>query len=476
MLSRRASDVLKRRKPFFVFAILPIQANYANYAIASCELLTKQIELDQCERSHAAGFPISKGTYMSAPVVSRVVLMSFAALATTSYAAAAITCDAFNGAVLVKDKAGVWTTIAAGGKIEPGNLIVALPKATFTSENGAIEMQLLADVAKRGPYPVLESAVMLNKSPQADLDVYFDRGIVVFVNKKKAGSATVALRFREQVWNLVLKNPGTRVGLEIYSRHMPGMPKINDGKVEAPVTYLVMLAADGEVFLDTSHADFTLHAPPGPARLRWDSVSAVPTVDRLEQLPEGITRAPTKEETQLLHEICACAGKLKDRAAGPVLDQFLASESKVDRLVGVTGMGAIDDLPRLANALTNPKHADVRRQAIVVLRHWMGRGPGQVELLYKSLKESSKLSDVQARTILQLLFGFSTQDRFEPATFDLLTAFLEHPQIAVRELAHWHLIRLMPEGNNIAFDAGAAEKPRQQAVQAWRELIFKHHK
>ena len=46
-------------------------------------------------------------------------------------------------------------------------------------------------------------------------------------------------------------------------------------------------------------------------------------------------------------------------------------------------------LPRLFAALKSP-HADVRNQAVLVLRHWAGRGPGQTAKLYDTLTRDAK--------------------------------------------------------------------------------------
>jgi hypothetical protein len=41
----------------------------------------------------------------------------------------------------------------------------------------------------------------------------------------------------------------------------------------------------------------------------------------------------------------------------------------------------------------------------------------------------------------------------------------------VRELAHWHLVRLAPIGRDIVFDASASAAVRDKAAKAWKKLI-----
>jgi hypothetical protein len=41
----------------------------------------------------------------------------------------------------------------------------------------------------------------------------------------------------------------------------------------------------------------------------------------------------------------------------------------------------------------------------------------------------------------------------------------------MRELARWHLVRLVHGGNKIAYDAAAPEPQRVQAIAEWRRLV-----
>ena len=50
-------------------------------------------------------------------------------------------------------------------------------------------------------------------------------------------------------------------------------------------------------------------------------------------------------------------------------------------------------------------------------------------------------------------------------------ARIQHDRPAVRNLAHWHLVRLAPLETPIPYDAAAPEAERKAAVQRWREMI-----
>ncbi len=379
------------------------------------------------------------------------------------------TCNKISGALLKKE-GKEWLAVEEKATIQDGTLLVAIPKSEIVSKNGAVELLMLADIGNRGPYPVLESGVILKEAKEADLDVTFDRGLIAFTNLKEKGSAKITFRVRDKLWTLELLEPGTKVATELYSRHPPGLPTVIDGKIEDPYTSLALLVVEGRVRLDTAEKGFHLSAPPGPAILLWDNVTDSFSVETLAKLPEGIGEM-TKDEEKLFESICTCACTLNTKKVGPVLDSYLKSDHEIKRLLAVVCCGAVDDLSRLAEALSNPKYPGVRRKAVLVLRHWMGREPGQVGKLYDFLIKQRGLSEVQAKSALQLIFGFSYQDRKRSETFDLLIHYLKHSKLPVRELAYWHLIRLAPEGRDIPYDAAAPQAQLERAYQQWRALI-----
>jgi hypothetical protein len=380
-------------------------------------------------------------------------------------------CETVDGALLAYAGSKGWQPVKAGDALRAGTFLVALPKAEVVSPNGGVKLTMLADVGQRGPLPVLESAILLNKlsDSTADLDLTFDRGLITLTNIKKKGHATVRVRFGGESWELLLRDPGTHVGLELYGRHPPGPVQMVKGKVEPPASELYLLVLKGHVFLDTGTKAFALTAPPGPALVRWDSIDKQPDIRRLEKLSDFI-RPLEDKDSKKFKEICTTARRLAGKNLGKALDELLQSKDRGTRLLGVTAAGGVDDLPHVLAAFANPRYSDLRDHTILVLRNWMGRGPGQVEKLQAALLKA-KYSPVQTRTILRLLFGFTSEERGDPGTYEMLIGFLKHSQLPVRELARWHLFRLVPEGRSIPYDAAAPAAERQRAFKAWRALV-----
>jgi hypothetical protein len=123
----------------------------------------------------------------------------------------------------------------------------------------------------------------------------------------------------------------------------------------------------------------------------------------------------------------------------------------------------------LVGALAD-KRGDVRDQAVLVLRNWLGRRPGQADKLFAELTRDG-YSRIQAGTVLFLLFGPDEKQLAQPAAYDILIAMLGSEKTAVRELAHWHLVRQVPAGKSIAYDPAGPAEARQEAQASWRRLI-----
>lgn len=147
------------------------------------------------------------------------------------------------------------------------------------------------------------------------------------------------------------------------------------------------------------------------------------------------------------------------------------SEDETARHTAVVLLGALDDLPTLAIAMATAKHADVVTDGIVVLRHWIGRGPGQDMRLYQTLLDKAKFKPSEADVALQLLHSFSNADLKKPETYETLINFLESERPFIRALAHWHLVRLVHDGNAINFKPLGPKAERDSAVEEWRHLV-----
>jgi hypothetical protein len=370
-----------------------------------------------------------------------------------------------------------WRVVKPHESIQVDDLLVAFPGGPLDSKNGAVRLTLLSDLARVSHYPVLESAVILHENPDVDLDFTLVRGRVDLTNRRKEGPAHVRVRFRQETWELTLDEPKTRVALELYGRWPQGVPfsKADGKNADEPTADLVLMVLQGEATLKVNGSRYAMRPPPGPASFHWDSVVGSDRVPQhLDELPgwarpAAVMLPRAKDVTAVLKVL---EKRLTDNSSiQQILAESVDSDNADARRIAVYGLAALDDLGRLADALTDEKHDDVRNAAVPALRAWIGRGPGQDMKLYETLVKEKKYSPNQAEMVLQLLHSFGERDLARAATYETLIEYLLHDKPAIRELASWHLYRLAPAGKDIAYNPVAPEAQRQRAYEQWKTLV-----
>jgi hypothetical protein len=356
-----------------------------------------------------------------------------------------------------------------------GDLLVGMPGATLDSADGAVRVRFRSNFDDLSPYPSRETAVKLQPAAHGDLGLLFDRGRLELINRKESGAAQVHIQVRNDTWDLTLAEPGTRIALELYSRWPRGVrfAKEPDPK-HVPTASLIFLVLQGQVSLEHGGFAHTMKAPPGPAMIEWDSVTGQDAApQRLDKLPAwAVTQAKDSPQAAMRKEILERFRQtVADKGLDATLDQFLNSDKPVDRILAIYVLTALDDLGRLAPALREAKNPEIWEHGILALRAWIGRGPGQDQLLYNALIDVGKFTPVHARTVLNGLHSFGDEDLARPELYQALIDYLEHEKLIIRALAAWHLERLAPAGKKFGYNPADAPEKRAEAVAKWRELI-----
>jgi len=371
----------------------------------------------------------------------------------------------------------IWRMIKPTDPIQSDDILVGVPGGAIDSRNGAVRLTLLSDLARLSPNPILESAVVLHENPDVDLDFTLDRGRIDLTNLKKDGAVHVRVHFRNKTWDLTLEGPKAKVGLELYGRWPKGIPFSKDAAKakEEPTGDLVLIVLNGEANLKADGDRFALRAPPGPAYFHWDSVAGNDQgPQRLEELPAwarpALSMLPRAKDLgavlKLIQQRVAENSSIQD-----VLIENISSDNPNVRRIAVYGLGALDDVSHLIDSLGHARHDDVRDIAVVALRAWIGRGPGQDAKLYHVLIEDKKYSPNQAEIVMQLLHSFGDNDLARPATYETLIDYLTHDKPAIRKLASWHLYRNVPAGKSIEYNPAGSEEDRQRAYDKWKKLV-----
>jgi hypothetical protein len=368
-----------------------------------------------------------------------------------------------------------WKTVASKGDIKAGDLLVGLPGAVLSTANGAVDLSLLTDFDKNSPYPILEAAVVLHASADHDLDFTLDRGRVDVTNNKKEGAARVRIRFHDQQWEATLTEPGTRIALQLYGRWARGVPFHKEaGTKDVPAADLLLVVRKGQIELKSCTCVCVMSAPPGPALLHRDNSSKVEEArQKLEKLPDWV--ATEESDSERAQRIKATVEQFREQVVKSSPPQAgrtsAASEDPNQRATGVIFMGALDDLEGLGEVITGTKYPDAWDRAVVVVRHWLGRRPGQDQILYHGLIERRGLKPAQAAGVMQLLHSFGDADLAHPELYTTLVKYLDSDVLGIRGLAHWHLVRLVPTGKDIDFNPLDAKEKRDPGRDQWKKLV-----
>jgi len=229
-----------------------------------------------------------------------------------------------------------------------------------------------------------------------DLDFTLREGRVLLTNTKEKGPARIWVRLPGFAWQLTLAEPGTRVGLEIYGRWPRGVRFAKEPRPgEEPTKVLVLLMLKGQAQLTTDTHSYELSAPPGPALMTWDSVAGEASgPQRLRALPAWADpNVLVPAEGKAVDEVVRTYKATLKKTGSPeetMTALFNAAATEKDksraaqmREFAVLGWNALDDLPRVAEALADPGSADVRDAAVLALRMWIGAEVGRDQQLHR---------------------------------------------------------------------------------------------
>ena len=59
----------------------------------------------------------------------------------------------------------------------------------------------------------------------------------------------------------------------------------------------------------------------------------------------------------------------------------------------------------------------------------------------------------------------------QPETYEVLIDYLIHEKPAIRNLAAWHLVRLVPQGKSIPYKPDGTSADAETTHAAWKKLV-----
>lgn len=383
---------------------------------------------------------------------------------------------------LVSDDGTVLQRKAGSKQFEPlkknadvvaGPTTLGVTGSKVDSRDGAVQLRLMTDLEGTSPHPIMEAAVVF-KEPEkgVSFDLVLDRGRIALENLKDA-EAKVRIHVRDEVWDLTLGEKAL-LGAEVYGRWPAGVfwhPK--DNPPEAPTAGLVLLVLRGGAELHHGKKVYAMKAPPGPALYEWISSGAEDTgPKRLEELPEWAK--PGAEMSPEAKKKLAMMAKFRESVLKNGLDATIAESLKSPdegiRRIAVVALGASDNLPALIDALGSDK-ADVREDATLTLRHWIGRGPGQDAKVFEVLTKEKKYTPNQADVVMHLLHTPGPAQLADPSLWEAGIEYLKSDKVAIRQLAAFHLYRLVKDAKKIKYDPAGSKEQLEAAYKEWKKLV-----
>lgn len=137
--------------------------------------------------------------------------------------------------------------------------------------------------------------------------------------------------------------------------------------------------------------------------------------------------------------------------------------------LAVKCLALTDSYSPLVKALSQADHREARLAVIAGLRQWLPLDPRHRGLLRAELAKYFLPSDAEA--VYRLLWGFDHEDAKTPATSRSLVGWLDSEQLAIRELAFFHVLRL----TGLKHEYSPINPPgqRRAAVDRWYSHLDK---
>ena len=302
------------------------------------------------------------------------------------------------------------------------------------------------------------------------LTMTVDRGRVAFRRPMIAENkdpVSIGMILRGQPAVLTLSEPGTQCGLAVSQR-------APQGRRPDPL----LLVPEGG-----------LHVMAGAVSLAWNGGPPVPIGSDIGYAAWPVPPQPLQAGPQRAIPDWLSPDGVSLTAADKVRLRMFEKEFAVDQSVSMSipalvsdrresisslatyTLGLVDDVPMLVKALQS-EHEETRLAAIWSLRGWLPTNPQNTALLETEVARHFPTEDVS--DVVQLLWGYSMEDARDKSTSAHLLSWMDHKEIAIRELAFFHVSRLVGRTSAHGYRPNLANTPRNAALMGWRNHIEKN--
>ncbi len=396
-----------------------------------------------------------------------------------------------------KDEKEGWSKLQPGGSVFSNDELMSLPGyASEVRLDCGVHLLLRGHIREFTPPQagamdyLQESALVLHKPTDTDVDLTLQRGRLYISNHKatESAGAIVRLRFENKVWDLTL-HPGSEAAIDLFKTRFEG----------AYMSKLKLTLLNGTAGIALEKEKYPDLSVPGWAQFNWDSANPS-TYNRAQIGKEDLTfakntvfpKSPIVDSPDA-RGMTAALKAIKDlmtmdKAPLTALQEVLVrpgAEIPYQHRLAIYCLGAMDEIKELMNILgrADDVNSPDRMISIVALRRWLDRGPNQDRKLYDPKTQNGLLvSDVgytrgEAERIMDLMRDptyeqvFNSRDYYEDLAKDLASE-----KVAITELARWRLGLLAINLFHLdlpKLKSFRAARPREERKAAMQEVLEK---
>jgi hypothetical protein len=114
-------------------------------------------------------------------------------------------------------------------------------------------------------------------------------------------------------------------------------------------------------------------------------------------------------------------------------------------------------------------HEETRLAALIGLSRWVRRAPENGDLLAEEV--ARVYPDDEVDPIIRLVWGYAPADARDPEISAQLVQWLRHPDIAIRQMAFFHILKLTRGEVTYRYLPDRSESQRESAIRQWENHI-----
>jgi hypothetical protein len=317
------------------------------------------------------------------------------------------------------------------------------------------------------------SARWLPMTKAAPFGLEIKRGRVTVRSKRTGdfdeagqGNVSLAVAVKDELWRLELMSAQTLCGIEITPRQPDAFEQEFGKDTYRGKLYVVSGSVrffDGSGSVQVVNERNWLSLTPSDRDLaaqNKNSDAAMPLATIPPWLDENAKR-PLRSYADRFEEAFE-----KDQVMSLSVPAAVKDPRPQISELAVKALALTENYKELVRALAQAEHEEAREAAVIGLRTWLPAAPDNSDLLKVELEQA--FSD-DAIVISRLLWGFNENDAHSKSTSEQLVTWLEHPHVAVRELAFYHIYRLTGQKYNYRPLSPASQ--RKTAARHWRNHV-----